>query len=99
MPRRRMWQWISSVRRDTFPFAVLDHLLPESSLILAVTAVIRRLVGEKGLVVGIDHLEPLTSLSERNLKADNVDINTENRPSGVKIVTGDGRQGSPASGS
>ena len=94
-----MWQWISSVQGSTFAFAVFDHLLPESSSIRAVTAVMHRLVGEKGLVVGIDHLEPLTSLSERNLNADNVDINTEDRPSGVTIVAGDGRQGFPASGS
>jgi protein-L-isoaspartate(D-aspartate) O-methyltransferase len=68
-------------------------------VISAVTAVMHRLVGEKGLVVGIDHLQPLTSMSERNLKADNVDINTGNGESGVKIITGDGRRGYSTSGS
>jgi protein-L-isoaspartate(D-aspartate) O-methyltransferase len=65
---------------------------------LPVTAVMHRLVGDKGLVVGIDHLQPLTSMSERNLRADGIDIAIEDGKRGVKIVLADGRQGYSSSG-
>lgn len=46
--------------------------------------------GQRGLVVGIDHLPGLTDLSTRNLKSDGIEPSED---SGIEIVTGDGRKG------
>jgi len=79
-----------------------------------VTAVISRLVGPDGLVVGIDHLEGLTRMTEVNLGKDGIHpsgpdenagggdddsyTSVGGNRQGVKVVLGDGRSGFPLYG-
>lgn len=56
-----------------------------------------RLVGARGLVVGIDHVSYLTELSTRQVKSD-PGLADRLDTGGIKIVTGDGRYGVPAFG-
>lgn len=79
-----------------------------------VTAVMHKLVGPTGLIIGIDHLPGLVEMSKNNLAADGVSISMselETRAktgnadggkvsgeTGVKIVLGDGREGYAPSG-
>jgi protein-L-isoaspartate(D-aspartate) O-methyltransferase len=53
------------------------------------TACMAYMVGDKGKVVGIDHVPQLTDMATRNMRKDHPEY-LEGR---VELVTGDGRQG------
>jgi hypothetical protein len=54
--------------------------------------VFARLAGPDSKVYGIDYIEPLVQLSERNINADDKDLITSGR---IKLYTKDGWQGLP----
>ncbi|CAG9765516.1 unnamed protein product [Ceutorhynchus assimilis] len=56
------------------------------------TACMAKLMGTKGVAVGIDHIPELIDLSEKNVKKANSDLLNSGQ---VLFVTGDGRQGYP----
>ncbi|KAI9315211.1 protein-L-isoaspartate O-methyltransferase [Dichotomocladium elegans] len=57
------------------------------------TACMAEMVGPEGKVVGIEHIEPLVELSEKNMAKRHADWLREGR---VKFIAGDGRLGYPA---
>jgi protein-L-isoaspartate(D-aspartate) O-methyltransferase len=61
------------------------------------TAVLHRLVGSAGTVVGIDHVPELVEWSVDNLKTDGLGEALAKKE--IEMVTGDGRKGFPSSGS
>ena len=54
------------------------------------TACLALMVGDRGLVVGIDHIEQLVGRSRRNIEKDQPGLISSGR---VQLVTGDGRLG------
>ena len=50
-------------------------------------------VGEKGKVVGIDHIDELVNWAKDNVRKDNAPLLDSGR---IKLVVGDGRKGFPA---
>ena len=63
------------------------------------TATFSRMVGETGLVVGLDHLPELVELSRRNLTSDGVALNGDGHSgSGVTLMERDGWAGAPEHG-
>jgi protein-L-isoaspartate(D-aspartate) O-methyltransferase len=61
------------------------------------TAVLHRLVGSTGKVVGIDHVPELVEWSVDNLKADGLGEALAKKE--IEMIAGDGRKGYPSSGS
>lgn len=59
---------------------------------VVVTSILHRLVGPTGLVIGIDHLPGLVTLSKRNMTNDGVPLGVRDGI-GVEVILGDGRQG------
>ena len=60
-----------------------------------IAACFARMAGPSGKVVGIEHIAALTALSIENVKRDDVTLLSSGR---LRLVTGDGRQGSAADG-
>lgn len=56
------------------------------------TACMALMVGEKGLAVGIDHIEGLVNMSIANIKKDQPSLLDSGR---IKLIVGDGRLGVP----
>ncbi|XP_050301362.1 LOW QUALITY PROTEIN: protein-L-isoaspartate(D-aspartate) O-methyltransferase-like [Anthonomus grandis grandis] len=54
------------------------------------TACMAKVMGEKGIAVGIDHIPELVEMAKANVMKGNSDLLTSGR---VQFVTGDGRQG------
>ncbi|KAJ8949818.1 hypothetical protein NQ318_000516 [Aromia moschata] len=59
------------------------------------TACMAILLGEKGVAVGIDHINELVEMSKQNIQKDNPDLLESQR---VRLFVGDGRQGYPELG-
>ncbi|KAG7529918.1 hypothetical protein FFLO_05323 [Filobasidium floriforme] len=112
---------ISAPHMQAYALNSLEDYLRQGSRVLDVgcgsgylTAVMHRLVGPTGLIIGIDHLPGLVEMSKNNLAADGVSVsdseletgaetgNADRRDipdeSGVQIVLGDGREGYPPLG-
>merc|ERR1719266_476334 len=56
------------------------------------TACMAHMVGEKGKVVGIDHIDELVNWAKENVRKDNAPLLDSGR---IKLVVGDGRKGFP----
>ncbi|XP_019876007.1 protein-L-isoaspartate(D-aspartate) O-methyltransferase [Aethina tumida] len=59
------------------------------------TACMAKILGSKGVAVGIDHLKELVDMSRSNIQVDNPEL-LEN--GNVVLITGDGRKGYPEMG-
>jgi protein-L-isoaspartate(D-aspartate) O-methyltransferase len=75
---------------------LLNHVKPDSHILDVgsgsgyLTACLAKLLGPNGKVIGIDHINELVELSERNVRKHNADLLDNGQ---IKFVTGDGRQG------
>jgi len=76
-----------------------DHLKPGNNALDVgcgsgyLTACMAHMVGESGKAVGIDHIEELVEMSEKNIRGDCADLLDSGR---VTLVVGDGRAGHAA---
>jgi protein-L-isoaspartate O-methyltransferase len=86
--------WHSCCRTLAFHTFVAKALTTSSSYIslLHILTVFARLAGSDSKVFGIDYIEPLVHLSERNINADDKDLIASGR---IKLYTKDGWQGLP----
>jgi protein-L-isoaspartate(D-aspartate) O-methyltransferase len=91
---------ISAPHMHAYALELLEHHLKDGAKALDVgsgsgylTACMASMVGEKGKVVGIEHIPELVAKSKQNLEQDQPNLLSSGR---VKIVAGDGRKGFPA---
>ncbi|KAI6212384.1 hypothetical protein M3Y94_00016400 [Aphelenchoides besseyi] len=54
------------------------------------TTCFAKMVGENGTVIGIDHIDELVQMSERNIRKHNADLLDTKK---IKLIVGDGRKG------
>ena len=59
-----------------------------------IAACFARMVGTSGKVVGVEHIESLTTMAEANVRRDDASLLSGR----LKLLTGDGRLGVPADG-
>lgn len=93
---------ISAPHMHAYALELLEHQLESGMAALDVgsgsgylTACFALMVGQRGKVVGIDHVQELVDWSEANVRGDHPELLDSGR---IQLVVGDGRQGYASSG-
>ncbi|EDO44156.1 predicted protein [Nematostella vectensis] len=93
---------ISAPHMHVYALQILEDQLKEGATALDVgsgsgylTACMAYMVGEKGKVYGIDHIDQLVTEAKNNIKKGNPELLSQKK---VELIVGDGRKGHAAGG-